>query len=179
MSNLLVKHSRSRSPAKLRCQNKVEYFTTVKFRLCRKDDNEKGTMEEIVVDDCSKDRTEAVLERVFPIVDRIICHRVNRGKGAALRSVFAVATGDIVLIQDVDLEYSPQDYPVLLEPFRAGKADVVFGSRFMGGRPHRVLFLWHMVANRFLILRCEALRWIRQRRDLQPRFGSRAIWTPC
>ena len=74
------------------------------------------------------------------MVDRIIYHPVNRGKGAALRSGFAAATGDIILVQDADLEYSPEDYPVLLEPLISGKADAVFGSRFMGGRPHRVLF---------------------------------------
>src|SRR5213595_3565606 len=107
----------------------------------------------IVVDDCSQDGTQTVLqERVAQLVDRIIYHPVNRGKGAALRSGFAAATGDIILVQDADLEYSPEDYPVLLEPLRSGKADAVFGSRFMGGRPHRVLFFWHMVGNKFLTL---------------------------
>ncbi len=107
----------------------------------------------IVVDDCSGDGTRAVLEeKVSRLVDRIIYHPVNRGKGAALRSGFAAATGDIILVQDADLEYSPDDYPVLLEPLVSGKADAVFGSRFMGGRPHRVLFFWHMVGNRFLTL---------------------------
>src|SRR5207244_11630945 len=76
----------------------------------------------------------------------------NRGKGAALRSGFAAATGDIILVQDADLEYSPEDYPVLLEPLISGKADAVFGSRFMGGRPQCVLFFWHMVVNKFLTL---------------------------
>jgi glycosyltransferase involved in cell wall biosynthesis len=105
----------------------------------------------IVVDDCSQDGTKAVLEeRISEMVDRVIYHPVNRGKGAALRSGFAAATGDIILVQDADLEYSPEDYPVLLEPLLSGKADAVFGSRFMGGRPHRVLFFWHMVGNRFL-----------------------------
>src|SRR5438552_5462025 len=107
----------------------------------------------IVVDDCSQDGTKAVLEeRVAQIADRVIYHPVNRGKGAALRSGFAAATGEIVLVQDADLEYNPEDYPVLLEPLLSGKADAVFGSRFMGGRPHRVLYFWHMVGNRFLTL---------------------------
>src|SRR5437899_9789638 len=107
----------------------------------------------IVVDDGSKDRTQTVREvRVAQLVDRIIYHPVNRGKGAALRSGFAAATGDTILVQDADLEYSPEDYPVLLEPLMSGKADAVFGSRFLGGRPHRVLFFWHMVGNKFLSL---------------------------
>jgi glycosyltransferase involved in cell wall biosynthesis len=112
-----------------------------------------GSREIIVVDDCSQDGTRAVLEeKVCQVVDRIIYHQVNRGKGAALRSGFAVATGDIILVQDADLEYSPEDYPALLEPLMSDKADAVLGSRFMGDRPHRVLFFWHMVGNRFLTL---------------------------
>lgn len=130
--------------------------------------NEKSTVEKIVqavrsapvenkeiilVDDCSEDGTQTILrETISPMVDRIIYHPVNRGKGAALRSGFAAATGDIVLVQDADLEYNPEEYPVLLGPLLSGKADVVLGSRFMGGRPHRVLFFWHMVGNRFLTL---------------------------
>src|SRR5437899_5463748 len=107
----------------------------------------------IVVDDCSKDGTQTLLrERLSSMVDRIIYHPVNQGKGAALRSGFAAATGDFILVQDADLEYSPEDYSVLLEPLLSGKADAVFGSRFMGGRPHRVLFFWHMVGNKFLTL---------------------------
>ena len=101
----------------------------------------------IIVDDCSQDGTRAVIQdRVSQMVDRIIYHPENRGKGAALRSGFAAATGDIILV------YSPQDYPLLLEPLLSGKADAVLGSRFMGGRPHRVLFFWHMVGNKFLTL---------------------------
>ena len=107
----------------------------------------------IVVDDCSNDGTQTLLrERLSSMVDQIIYHPVNQGKGAALRSGFAAATGDFILVQDADLEYSPEDYPLLLEPLMSGKADVVLGSRFMGGRPHRVLFFWHMVGNKFLTL---------------------------
>jgi len=107
----------------------------------------------IVVDDGSQDGTQELLrEKISRIVDQIIYHPVNRGKGAALRTGFAAATGDIVLVQDADLEYNPEDYPLLLEPLLSGKADVVFGSRFAGGRPHRVLFFWHMAGNRFLTL---------------------------
>jgi cellulose synthase/poly-beta-1,6-N-acetylglucosamine synthase-like glycosyltransferase len=118
--------------------------------------NEKNTIEEIVeavrtapierreiivVDDCSQDGTRAVLEeRISRMVDRIIYHPVNRGKGAALRSGFAAATGDIILVQDADLEYSPEDYPLVFGPLMSDKADAVFGSQFMGGRPHRMLF---------------------------------------
>ena len=82
----------------------------------------------------------------------IIYHPVNRGKGAALRSGFAAATGDAVIVQDADLEYSPAEYPLMLGPIEAGKADVVFGSRFTGGRPHRVVYFWHMVGNKLLTL---------------------------
>jgi glycosyltransferase involved in cell wall biosynthesis len=111
------------------------------------------TKEIIVVDDCSKDGTQTVLrESVSQMVDQIIYHPVNRGKGAALRSGFAAATGDVILVQDADLEYSPEDYSALLEPLMSDKADAVVGSRFMGGRPHRVLFFWHMVGNKFLTL---------------------------
>jgi glycosyltransferase involved in cell wall biosynthesis len=107
----------------------------------------------IVVDDASTDGTAEVLKgKVAPIADKVVYHPANRGKGAALRSGFAVATGDIVLVQDADLEYSPEDYPALLEPILSGKADAVFGSRFMGGQPHRVVYFWHMVGNKFLTL---------------------------
>jgi glycosyltransferase involved in cell wall biosynthesis len=106
----------------------------------------------IIVDDGSYDGTQTILSEIAKTIDKVIYHPANRGKGAALRSGFAAATGDIILIQDADLEYNPEDYPTLLEPLLSGKADAVFGSRFMGERPHRVLFFWHMVANRFLTL---------------------------
>ncbi len=110
-------------------------------------------LELIVVDDASTDGTTALLESLVGAkFDRLILHPTNRGKGAALRSGFSAATGDVILVQDADLEYSPSDYPALLEPILAGRADVVFGSRFMGGRPHRVVYFWHMIGNKLLTM---------------------------
>lgn len=105
----------------------------------------------IVVDDCSTDGTREIMQQqIEPLVDKIIYHEKNKGKGAALRTGISNVTGDIVIIQDADLEYNPKEYPILLEPFIEGKADVVYGSRFMGGRPYRVLYYWHSLGNIFL-----------------------------
>ena len=107
----------------------------------------------IIVDDCSKDGTkEVLLEEIDPLVHQILFHKVNQGKGAALRTGIQAATGDIVLIQDADLEYDPQEYPNLVEPILRNKADVVYGSRFMGSQPHRVLYFWHSVGNMVLTI---------------------------
>ena len=105
----------------------------------------------IVVDDCSTDGTRELLKaELESVVDQIIYHPKNRGKGAALRTGIREATGDILVIQDADLEYDPQEYPLLMQPIIENKADVVYGSRFAGSGPHRVLYFWHMVGNQFL-----------------------------
>ena len=127
--------------------------------------NEHGTLPEIVakvravdvdkeiilVDDCSTDGSRSLVETLSQDSDIVaIYHENNRGKGAALRSGFKQARGDVVLVQDADLEYDPRDYLKLLEPIESNRADVVYGSRFAGGESHRVLYFWHSVGNRVL-----------------------------
>ena len=113
----------------------------------------KLRLEVIAVNDASTDGSGAALDRLATagLLDRVIHQPENRGKGAALRAGFAATTGDVVVVQDADLEYDPNDLPALLEPLRLGKADAVYGSRFQGG-PRRVLFFWHSVGNTFLTL---------------------------
>src|ERR1700682_316963 len=109
----------------------------------------------IVVDDCSTDGTRSILFRLSATPNlRVIHHEHNRGKGAALRTGFAAASGDVVIIQDADLEYDPTEYPRLIRPITDLKADVVYGSRFSGGDCHRVLYFWHYVGNRGPELLC-------------------------
>jgi glycosyltransferase involved in cell wall biosynthesis len=108
----------------------------------------------ILVDDCSKDNSIQAIEKYMSnhpdIGLKLFKHEVNQGKGGALHTGIKVATGDLIVIQDADLEYDPQEYNDLLKPILNGQADVVYGSRFMGGNPHRILFFWHSIGNGFL-----------------------------
>ncbi|MBI1371692.1 MAG: glycosyltransferase [Phycisphaera sp.] len=134
--------------------NEVKFFTTILDRV--ESIEVPGGLERqiIIIDDCSTDGTTDLLKQLAK--DRpdltILFHEVNQGKGAALKTGFQHVEGDIALIQDADLEYDPADYPRLLEPILLGKADVVYGSRFIGGAAHRVLYYWHSLANGFLTM---------------------------
>ena len=131
--------------------NEVRTFEEV-IRRVRAADSRGLVKEIILVDDASTDGTGDILKKLQQNSElQVLAHPYNRGKGAALRTALERATGDIVLIQDADLEYSPEDYPKLLQPILDGRADVVYGSRFAGGT-HRVLLFWHYLANRLLTL---------------------------
>jgi glycosyltransferase involved in cell wall biosynthesis len=156
----------------------------------------------IVVDDCSTDGTRNILRSLPPAQDLMIFYREeNQGKGAALRKGFEAVTGDIVVIQDADLEYDPGEYPALIQPIVSGKADVVFGSRFLGG-PHRVLLFWHYVGNKILttlsnmmtdlnlsdmetgfkVFRSQVLKLVRLREDrfgFEPEFTAKIAKAGC
>lgn len=132
------------------CYNEVETIAEIVRRVKAAPVKSK---EIIIVDDCSIDGTrELIRNEIEPTVDKVIYHDVNQGKGAALRSGFQAITGEIVVVQDADLEYNPKEYPQLMQPIVEDNADVVFGSRFIGGNAHRVVYYWHMVGNRFLTL---------------------------
>jgi glycosyltransferase involved in cell wall biosynthesis len=145
-------------------------YILMKFSIIMPCYNEKGTIEEIVdavisaievfdeyeiiiVDDKSTDGTADILRnKISSKVNKIVFHEKNRGKGAALRTGFKNATGDVIIIQDADLEYDPREYLKLVTPILDNKADVVYGTRFSGGEAHRVVYFWHMVGNKFLTL---------------------------
>jgi glycosyltransferase involved in cell wall biosynthesis len=122
--------------------------------ICRRVRGVPVDTEIVVVDDFSTDGTREVLEHLYEegVIDRLVLQASNHGKGAAIRTAVAHATGEAVIIQDADLEYDPAEYPRLLAPIAEGKADAVYGSRFAGRDPHRVLYFWHYLGNRFLTL---------------------------
>jgi glycosyltransferase involved in cell wall biosynthesis len=130
------------------CYNEVNTIETIiqTVKSCPVEDKEI-----ILVDDGSTDGTREKLQgELEKLIDKVFYHEHNRGKGAALRTAITAVTGDIVIIQDADLEYDPNEIPKVIQPIQDGKADVVFGSRFVGGTPHRVVYYWHLIGNKFL-----------------------------
>jgi glycosyltransferase involved in cell wall biosynthesis len=130
------------------CYNEVATISTIVDEVLRS----HLVGELVIVDDGSTDGTRAILGTLEDPRVRVILHADNQGKGAALRTAYAAATMPYVIVQDADLEYDPAEYPLVLGPLLDGKADVVYGSRFMGERPHRVLYFWHYVGNKLLTL---------------------------
>ena len=125
---------------------------TLKEILNKVQNSQIDIKEIIIIDDCSTDGTIQILKNIKNPLIKIYYHSKNKGKGAALRTGFSKATGDICIVQDADLEYDPDDYPRLIKPILEDKADVVFGSRFQGGSPHRVVYFWHRIGNGLLTL---------------------------
>ncbi|MBI5814090.1 MAG: glycosyltransferase family 2 protein [Nitrospinae bacterium] len=136
------------------CYNEENTIQTIARNVMALPIWKEHTLELIIVDDHSRDDSKGKIEELIKEDPRIrtASHDVNQGKGAALQTGFDQVTGDVIIIQDADMEYDPREYPHLLEPILSGKADVVFGSRFISDRPHRVLFFWHMIANKLLTL---------------------------
>ncbi len=132
------------------CYNEVN---TIEHLIRRVKDSALNPKEIVLVDDSSNDgTTELIRNSLRSQVDQVVYHETNRGKGACLRSGFSAASGDVIIVQDADLEYSPSDYGKLVQPIIDGKADVVYGTRFQGGDSHRVLFFWHAIGNQVLTL---------------------------
>jgi glycosyltransferase involved in cell wall biosynthesis len=128
--------------------------STIESVIAAVRDSSDAPKEIIVVDDGSSDATPGIVDglKARGWIDHLVHHATNRGKGAALRTGFRCATGDVVIVQDADLEYDPREHAKLVQPILDGKADVVYGSRFMGDQPHRVLYFWHRVGNGILTL---------------------------
>ena len=131
------------------CFNEVD---TLQDLIAAVKNSKVDDLELIIVDDCSTDGTRDILEKLEDKEIKVIYHKQNQGKGAALRTGFREATGEICIVQDADLEYDPNEFPMMIEPIINDKADVVFGSRFQSGRPHRVVYFWHRMGNGFLTL---------------------------